>query len=178
MKPHKESDNAEIYELHKTQDQANIKKAFDLIDKQEWSLKKVIDYVLKNHVFEGHYRLDMNLVDSRFFYLGPLHFYFTAKEYKEQFDLLTKYKLSLYLYFSIDDKYGASINDVVFKDIQTIALSDFEKDEEMRPFDKQIDEYIEKILSGIDTTKTKDLYSYILSYYSDFIDKIKISGKL
>ena len=185
MQVDRKSDNAEISRLYETHEQANIKKAFELIDKQEWSLKETIDYVFKNHIIENELLLGMrvkiNLIDCKFFYIGPLHFYFTAKKIsEEQFGTLTTSKLSLWLFLSVDDIYGGSIKKVTFKDIQIIKLSDinFEKKEEMRPFDKKIDEYINKILSGVDRTKTRDLYSYITSYYSDFIDKVKMLDKL
>ncbi len=172
MKKTSLGEKAEISSLWSTEQQKNITLAFDMFEKQEWTLQEIIEYILKKHKIETT-DSRIKAIDSRKFSIGSLQFHFNLIEDWEAPDDTTYYSLELTLsLLDINDK---TIKATKIKNIQTKETFDpfwgMESDDKLS-FTEKMEEYTAKILKNIDQSKTKNLYDYIYNYYSNFIDKI------
>ncbi len=162
-----------VNKLYKSDNQKDLKNAFDLFEKENWTLKQIIDYVLENHIEETYDKDLFDMVDGRTFSIGPLCFKFVVHDDWEPLDIETDKKLVLYI--TLKDIDGNEIISSTIKNIQTETLSIVFIDKEDIPsFAEKMDECLWKVFENVDLTKTKNLYQYISSYYVDYLDKINI----
>ena len=172
MKPHSLKIIKKINDLYKTSNQKEIKLAFDFFEKTDWTLREIINFVLKNHktqTFDNR----IKTTNTRKFHLGSVYFDFTVIEDWEALDDSTDYRLELYL--SLINNDNEIIKSASIKNIQTESI--FEPfwgtdEDDVLSFTAKMDECLDKVFENIDISKTKNLYSYIFNFFSEFIDKL------
>lgn len=158
-----------VNKLYQSESQKNIKIAFDLFEKEEWTLQKIITFVIQNHKKEKQHNL--GIIKSRSFYIGPVHFYFDVADDWEALDTHSNYTLSLTISLLDLNK-----NIIVTSTLNNLLTKEFDSyfgpnddNEDLLSFFITMEEYTWKVLEHFDCTKTKNLYDELSSFYLDFL---------
>lgn len=162
-----------INKLYESGNQSDLKLAFDLFEKEKWTLKQIIDFVLENHIKETYDKDLFYMVDERVFSIGSLYFKYVVHDDWEPLDIETDKKLVLYI--TIKDIDGNEIISSCIKHIQTETLSIvFALDKEDIPsFTEKMDECTWKVFEETNLQETENLYDDLNSVYLNYIDKIE-----
>ena len=160
-----------IAELYKSGNQSNIKIAFDIFEKGNWTLKQIIDFILESHVEESYDEDLFNMLDERAFCIGPLCFKFVVLDDWEPLDVETDKRLELNLV--LKDINGNEIISGNIRNIQTETLSIvFINKEDIPSFAEKMDECLWKVFENTDLLKSENLYDYLVAFYKPYLAKI------
>ena len=166
-------DIKKINKLYRSGTQTNLKIAFDLFEKEEWTLKQIIEFVVLNYKKETYDESLYDMLDSRTFSIGPLCFEFEVLDDWEPLDVETFKKLVLYI--TIKDINDNKIISSNISNIQTETLSIVFVDKEDIPsFTEKMDECMWKVFENAELSKIKNVFQYINSYYGDYLHAVNI----